>query len=94
MMMRVMTGTKQTTSTHPHADGQLFVRWVVGAPGLKKGQTGMTMTGEGQQEGEEMKAGEGRQGHTVRQHPLWFNEGFYIYLEISSPPFPPSEGRG
>jgi hypothetical protein len=37
MTTRGMTGTKQTTSTHPHADEQLLVGWMVGAPGPKKG---------------------------------------------------------
>jgi hypothetical protein len=70
MTTRGMTGTKQTTSTHPHADEQLLVGWMVGAPGLKKGRMGTTTMGEGQREGEETKAGEGRQGHMVRRHPL------------------------
>jgi hypothetical protein len=56
--------------THPHTNEQLLVKWMVGAPGLKKGQMGMTTMGEGQQKGEETKAGKGRQGHMARRHTL------------------------
>jgi hypothetical protein len=45
---------------------------------------GMTTTGEGQRKGEEMKVGKGGRGTWQDDTPLWFNEGFYIYLEISS----------